>query len=371
MSLPRPASLVSQAAQALREGIAAGRWVDLLPGEGVLCEHFQISRATLRAALQELQREGLVEASQGRRRRILTPVNSGSEPGRRVVLLASAPLERLGAFRLFLVDALRASLGRGAWEVVFHGSPVPFNQQPARALGKLVAEHPGACWVLFSGTAAMQRWFAERGLPCVLAGSRHPGVVLPMVELDCHSLGQHAAAQFLSRGHRRLAVLVPRSGLAGDEQTVAGFLDGCSKMAGAAARVVEHDGSVPGLERALRSLLAGTARPTGLLVTNPAHAVTVTCHLQRAGLRIPADVSLLVRDHDAVLDHLLPRPACYRMRPEVFGHALARAVTRLARQGHRSLPDRHLLPDFERGETLAGLSAKQTSVRALPPAPKS
>lgn len=370
MSLPRPATLVTQAAQALREGILAGRWTGFLPGEAVLCGDFQVSRATLRAALQQLQQEGLLEASQGRRRRILAVAGSGPGRARRVVLLAPAPLERLGAFRLFLVDALRASLGRAGWEVMFHGSPVPFSQQPARALEKLAAEHPGACWVLFSATAAMQRWFADRGLPAVLAGSRHPGVTLPMVELDCQALGQHAAAQFLARGHRRLAVLVPGSGLAGDEQTVAGFLDGCSRTKGAAAKVVEHDGSVPGIERALRSLFAGQARPTGLLVTSPAHAVTVTCHLQRAGWRIPADVSLLVRDHDAVLDHLLPRPASYRMRPEVFGHALARAVTRLARQGHRALPDRHLLPDFERGDTLASLSAKQTGARALPPAPK-
>ena len=71
--LPQRLSLVSQAADILREQLAAGLCGDILPGERALCARLQVSRPTLRAALETLRREGWLEVSQGRRRRIHPP----------------------------------------------------------------------------------------------------------------------------------------------------------------------------------------------------------------------------------------------------------------------------------------------------------
>src|SRR5687768_15280 len=57
---PRRISLVAQAGDALREAIAAGHWQGRLPGERDLCEVLRVSRYTLRAALANLQREGII-----------------------------------------------------------------------------------------------------------------------------------------------------------------------------------------------------------------------------------------------------------------------------------------------------------------------
>ena len=68
--LPRRLSLVAQTVQCLREGMSSGHWTERLPGERELSEQLQVSRRTLRAALAELQRQGWLDASRRRRRRI-------------------------------------------------------------------------------------------------------------------------------------------------------------------------------------------------------------------------------------------------------------------------------------------------------------
>jgi GntR family transcriptional regulator len=60
--------LHAQAAARLEELMAAGDWVpgDRLPPERDLCGHLEVSRATLRLALAELEERGLVARHQGR-----------------------------------------------------------------------------------------------------------------------------------------------------------------------------------------------------------------------------------------------------------------------------------------------------------------
>ncbi|MBB5079566.1 FadR/GntR family transcriptional regulator [Nonomuraea endophytica] len=63
----RPSPLVEQAAQALREEIAAGRWPvgTKLPGETTLAAQLGVGRSTVREALRALAGAGLVQPRQG------------------------------------------------------------------------------------------------------------------------------------------------------------------------------------------------------------------------------------------------------------------------------------------------------------------
>ncbi|MFI9560388.1 FadR/GntR family transcriptional regulator [Nonomuraea endophytica] len=63
----RPSPLVEQAAQALREEIATGRWPvgTKLPGETTLAAQLGVGRSTVREALRALAGAGLVQPRQG------------------------------------------------------------------------------------------------------------------------------------------------------------------------------------------------------------------------------------------------------------------------------------------------------------------
>jgi len=352
--LPQRLSLVSQAADILREQLVAGLWGDVLPGERALCARLQVSRPTLRAALEALRREGWLEVSQGRRRRIRQPERGrrGVPRSTRVGLLTPVPLHRMPPFTMFWVDELRERLGDEGFELALHVSHAPGLARPERWLQRLTAEAPSAAWVLFRTSEPLQQWFDARGLPAVIIGSRFPGIGLPSVDVDYRAACRHAAGVFLARGHRRIALLLPEGGGAGDQASEAGFMEGCRGTGrDAVATVVRHDESVAGVCRRLDSLLAAAEPATALLVARSAHALTALSHLQRRGVRLPQDVSLISRDDDAFLDVVVPSVARYACDAAAFARRVSRIVLQLARTG--SVPTRQtlMMPSFVKGET--------------------
>src|SRR5688572_2182208 len=108
--LPQRTSLVAQTAAIIIEEIESGTWAGWLPGEYELCEQLHVSRTTLRGALDQLHRDGLIKCHQGRRREIVSSRHLRPKgQSNRVVALMPDPLKDL-LFRAFLVDRLREHL---------------------------------------------------------------------------------------------------------------------------------------------------------------------------------------------------------------------------------------------------------------------
>ncbi len=346
----------------LRDGIRHQLWTQHLPGELKLCQRLQVSRTTLRAALATLTRERWLRSSQGQRREIVQTRRPRRTPDRTgpVVLLTGAPLDSMVGIMMYLIDDLRDQLAKGGFEFEVHASRQWLGRRPDAALERLARARRPVAWVLVSCPLAVQRWFMNSGLPCVLAGSCHPGVMLPTVEVDFQSLGQHAIWQFANRGHRKVALLVPALGMAGEVKIVNGAQAAARTARGLDLQIVEHDGTPSSVKRRLETLFERN-RPTGLLVAGAPYLVTVMTMLAGAGIRVPADVSVICRDSEPFLDYVLPPLTRYAVNPMDFARRLSRTAIALAQGG--SAPVRHqmLEPKFMVGETLRHLSLKQTS----------
>jgi DNA-binding LacI/PurR family transcriptional regulator len=355
-NLPQRHSLASQMADILRDGIRQGAWRDRLPGERTLCEKYQISRNTLRTALGQLQRDKLIRPVHGSGNRILAKPGkiAGRLRSHDVGLLSPEPLERLRPTQTLWIDELRAMLSeRGCRLHVFHGRQY-FRANPGPALQRLIAENPHGCWILTLSNAAIQRWFAKNEVRCVVAGSVHAGLDLPYRDLDHRAMCRHAAGVMLGLGHRKLALVIAKSQLAGDLESEAGFVEGVQKSpaAGADAFVCRHDGSVDGIGRSLRWLMEQEPVPTALLVVNPFHYLTVCSRLVQMGWRIPEEVSVISRDEDPFLSFLVPSPARYVTGSHPFARALLRPVLELL-QGHLlSERSSRIIPKFLKGDSL-------------------
>ncbi len=326
---PQRYSLLTETVRALRTAIEAGQWQEYLPAERRLCEEWQISRPTLRAAIAELAREGVVAVSHGSRTRVLREGKKEVPSALTVGLLSPEPLHAMPPFVLLWLDELRGQLAAEGHRLQVHVGRAEFGRKnPAKALASLVESFPCSAWILFQTTEAMQRWFAEQTMRSVVVGSLFPGVQLPAVDCDYRAVCRHAVGLLASRGHRRVAMLIHEPQFGGDRESEAGFQEGllAAERRGVTGRVWHHNGSAKSIGLQIDRMLAQAGRPTAVVVARTAYALTAFSHLLRKGLRIPEDVALLCRDDDTFLDHVAPRVTRYAVNPAAFVKQVFRLV---------------------------------------------
>lgn len=349
--LPQRKSLVAQTSMILRNGIMTGEWQGSMPGELELCRRLQISRVTLRGALTLLEKEGVVSVSQGKRRSIIGSIQQGRKTSNvptNVVLLSPVPHVQLTASKLLWIDELREQLAGYGLPLEFIVSASASSVRPSRVLQELTARHADAAWVLLRSTSPMQRWFAEKRLPVVVAGSLFDGMDLPSVDTDYFSACRHAAGCLLARGASRLAILAPQHILAGDIESEAGFKKGAGKHPVA---IIRHDASADGLCRALDTAMTGSEAPDGILAFHSSHATTALGQLLRRGWALPERIKLISRDDDPFLEHIVPKLARYSVSPEGYARQITRIILRHVSGDHSAGVKTLILPKFVVGET--------------------
>jgi DNA-binding LacI/PurR family transcriptional regulator len=283
-----------------------------------------------------------------------------------VALLSPEPLERLRPAQTLWIDELRALLSeRGVHLHVFHGRQW-FRSCPERALHRLVSENPHDCWILALANTGTQRWFSRNGVRCVVAGTVHAGLELPSCDIDHRAMCRHAVGTLLGLGHRKVALVMSKSQLAGDLESEAGFREGVQQHS---PRDVEgvcclHDDSAVGVVQALRRMMTRTPAPTGILVANPFHCLTVMSSLFQMGLRVPSDVSVISRDDDRFLSYLVPEPTRYALAPRVIANSLFRMVLEQSQECSPKCQELRLMPELIRGMSVARPASPKPSLEA-------
>jgi len=359
--LPQKSSLVAQTAAILKDRIQSGEWHKWLPGEHELAAQFRVARMTLRAALAQLERAGIIRARQGRRREIVARKRrAASGVSGRVLLLTPVPLQLLTHLHVFCANELRDSLEKIGFHFEIHAERGLYGHGMGAGLERLMKQlRPAGC-LLVSSPEKMQLWFSRRRLPCVIWGSKYPGVDLPSVDKAYKAVCRHAVGILLGRGHRRIVLFNPESGAAGDVQSEEGFQEGLIRASHSdlQGNVVRHDGTVRDMRTKLDLLWRRPDRPTALLVSRAANVLAVMGHLMRRGVRFPEDVALISRDHEPFLEQMVPSVARYVISPESMAHRMSTAVVETVQSGLTSLANYQIMPEFAEGETLAHAAAR-------------
>lgn len=349
----------SQLAAVVREEIAKRTWVGILPGERALAEHFQVSRKTVRAALRELRAEGVIVTRKGAGSVIKTERRLRSRRGGELVpetigLLLPRPLAEQRQHTTLWVNMLADLLGRVGYRLTIFSGRKYFADSGGRALTTLTKTHPMAGWLVAQSTRFVQRWFADSGLPAVIAGSLHQGVALPSVDIDHVALCRHAAGVLIRAGHRRIALLYPKTGRAGDLESEEGFRQGCRQSPAAITPlVVQHEDDSGSVYAATARLLELKAAPTGLLITNSTSYLTVASCLAAHHRRIPQDMSVLSRDEDSFLYHMMPVPDRYYVNPDKFAAQVKHALLTTLKGDPGTQVTVRIMPQYRTGGSVA------------------
>ncbi|WP_438479722.1 substrate-binding domain-containing protein [Oleiharenicola lentus] len=354
--IPKRLSLPAQAAASIRKAISERVWDEYLPGERRLCEMFQISRPTVRTALCQLAKEGLIEIRHGLRNRLLTaPEHFTPQPSRLVVLVTHEPVSHIAQMAYQGIGDMRTHLAEHgfATEVLVCQSRSPLTQQ--RKLDSFIRENRVFCCVLLSVSRELQQWFARQSLPALVLGSCHPDVVLPSLDVDYRSVCRHAAGIFLQKGHRRIALIVPNSGVAGDIASEKGFQEavaGRGDRKDAEAIIVRHNGTALNISAKLDALFKSNRPPTALLVAKHRHVFAVIIYLLKRGLSVPDKISLIARDHEYLFETVHPTISHYQFKDDSLGQRLSRLMIKLLNQGSIPAEPNLLFPKFFEGKTV-------------------
>ena len=352
--LPHRMTLAAETAQSLRESLLAGHWRGHLPGERELCSCLQVSRQTLRAALDELQRDGWLEVADRCRRRITIPRTGRTVAPRSKVIavLSPRPLLAMSQSSVVMVDELRDHLIRVGFNLELHVSPGCFAAHPARALEALTTRSQAAAWILFGSLEPMQTWFIRRQLPCLVVGSCVAGVTLPSIDVAHRATCRHAAGMLRRKGHHRIAFVRPEGDYGGDTDSEEGLREGMRDDEKGSIQILRHNGTAPHLLSVLDAALRSPQPPTACVVARAVHVLTVVTHLMQRGRRIPQDMAVVSRDDESFLEHVTPTVTRYAANPVQFARRVSMAARQLAENG--ALPPRaiRLMPKVVRGETL-------------------
>lgn len=353
LALPRRLSLVAQTAKTLSDGIHAGHWRGHIPGERTLCASLQVSRPTLRAALLKLQREGLLKVEQ-RRRRLIRPTrisrDAGGQP-KSIAVLTPVTLDLMTPAAVLVMDAVRDQLSRTGWALNIHPNQSCYSPRPSRALAKLVRETPASAWLLSGTIRPMQLWFQNQGIPCLVLGTCPDDIALPFADANHRATCRHAGALFLRKGHRRIALAVPDSATGGERDTERGLREALERRPDASLIVLRHRDKTHLCDLIDRALLSSSP-PTAYLVARAVHALTVSMHLMRRGVRLPKDVAVLSRDDEIFLAHSSPSVSRYSVSTKTFARKVAQAVRNLADNGVLPTRSIQMIPRLVVGETI-------------------
>jgi len=315
--LTKPKTLTEEAVEWLRLTIRDGRWGRRIPGVLPLAKACGISADTMRAALRQLEKEGLItHAGAGRRREVVRVASTAPAPRRmRIAFLLRERIQHMDAgFRSCLAMIQTELEAKGHTCHFLPKTQADLKYQDERVI-RMVAGVESDLWVVEAGSKAVMQWFAQRRDAVFgIGGAVIPGVAGIGSE-QVKALVQ-VIHQLCDLGHRRMIFFLPKY-----------FIPAADNPMGTIARIEEAmtrrgievgpyntpawDGTASGLHRHLDAVFKLTP-PTAIYATSPIWMAGIQSFLARRGLRGPEDVSLICGTEDAAFEWADPPIAFFR-----------------------------------------------------------
>jgi len=351
---PEPIHLRDQIADHLRDRLRSGEWPEFLPSERYLMRALDVSRLTVRFALQALEGEGLLQ-SEGKRRRVLegsrgTRTKTGGGKTE-VVVLSSRALEEVMYSHVVVFDMLREKLGRHGFSMEVLISPRFEMTRRGQEFAEIVANHPDACFLLIRIPSAGQDWFARHAPHSLVLGSTGEDKRLPSFDIDFDATCFHAASMLAGRRKRRLAFVRRASDLVGDSLSENGLRRAC-KQFGCEAIVHRLPGEPASVIDWLQALRRDRCLPDGIIASDPAIYLSIFSFCHAAKLSIPEEIALVCRGDDPLLDAVRPGVARYRINDNAYINRLWNCLLPILRGQSVDAHAELVFPDYVPGDSV-------------------
>ena len=287
-------SAVDQVSGHLRKELIRGSLSGTMPGVGPLAKELGVNHKTVRAALKQLEDEGLLaDQGKGMQRRIVLPKDH-APTALRVALMASDL-----ANESYIVE-LRHLLEKEGHTPFHPAKTLRSLGMDARRVSRFVQRIEADAWVVLAGSRSVVNWFAEQETPAFALFGRHTGLPIAAVRPDkvppyrsvirhLHKLG-HTRIVLLAREERRF----PEPG-----RSERAFLDEleANGLPTGNYNLPDWEESSEGYQELLGRLFRHTP-PTALIVQEGQFITAALQFCNRNCIRVPEDLSLVCTDPD-------------------------------------------------------------------------
>jgi DNA-binding LacI/PurR family transcriptional regulator len=301
-------SASQQVAAHLRAELLCGRWSGTMPGEDKLVIELGVGRSTVKAALCQLEEQGLLlNRGPGKQRRINVAASETDARSMRVqILLYEKASQRVD----FIVELLHM-LQEAGYDAKFSIKTLHDLGMDAGRVGHFVKSNPADAWVIVAGSRDVLEWFIRQETP---AFSLYGHVTeAPMASAVPRKAGAYAEAvdRFVALGHQRIVLLVredrrkPAPGFV--ERHFLKQLERHGIKTGA-YHLPDWEESAEGLQAMLGSIFQHTP-PTAMIIQCAYLYNAVRHYLGNRGVLVPNHISLLCSDPDTAFEWCLPTVA--------------------------------------------------------------
>lgn len=287
-----------QTAKYLREELEAGRWRQVMPGEDRLITELGIGRHTVKAALKQLEKEGLLVSQGPGRQRKVTVHKKSKRRYLRIKILLYEQIDR------GLLDnaALLAQLQEAGYSVDYATKSLWELGMNADRVARHVEKHPADAWVIKAGSREVLEWFSEQSVPAIACYGRFVGLRIAASSPRVAPAMRDATQRLIELGHQRIVMLSrqerrhPKPALIEQQ-----FLDDLKAhgLPVGSYNLPDWKDNVDGFQDCLEKLFRHTP-PTALIIAEPAMYFAAQQFLANRGIVAPKHISLICADFDSL-----------------------------------------------------------------------
>ena len=301
---------------------------DALPGEMDLSRDLDVSRNTIRHALDQLSRVYRIERTRGRGT-IFHGEHTAGAVQKSVGFINSSI-----TYTIYpgMIHGLEEGLFAGGYSMVLaNGNYDP--EKELEAVRRMLAQ--GVRGIIaepmissrLSGESEFVRLLNDAGVPVLTTNCVVPDLSAAYITMDDYWIGRQAAAHFLSHGHRRIGCIYKSDPDAGGLR-MSGFRDEL-REAGVAVDddlIVEytqqHEELIPGVTFT-RELLDRPDPPSAIFYFNDQIAVQAYDFFQEEQIAIPDELSVIAVDNITEAGRVRPGLTTFNHPKELMGRLAA------------------------------------------------
>lgn len=339
---------VDQLADTIREEIGKGRWAGDMPGHKNLASELGANSRTVARALEQLEKEGLVQSQGPGRRRKIVPTKA-----RVAVREVKMILYERGDASDSAIRELRRRLENAGYPFSFAPKSLNELKQDPLRVAKMVEMHPTALWIVLAGSRSVLEWFSDAKISALALFGRVGGLSMPGAGIDSFVALQEGLDCIFRLGHKKIVMLTRKERripeLGRHEQL---FLEELKRQgfSSSAYNLPDWEESAEGLRRCLDRLFAFTP-PTALFIQDAQLFLAVSRYFSAKRGKDFRQVALIAMDYDPRFEWCDPPVAHFRWDEQAVVRRVVRWVDRVA-QGKEDRREFVTPTKFVGGETL-------------------